>query len=1246
MRPPPHAALLLLLASSCATLPAPLPLGRAAQDAPALDRAAEDFYRATTLADLDAALDRARTAGEASARYRELAALRQWLDGREDLAVEHLAAALQDTSSDVPLLHLSLLLRLDWPLAAWPRLEALLDGLARAHPSEEVRSAAAYHLASVRGAAGDFAGRDARLAAVTGRLRFDVVGSWDNEAGKAFDQDLDPEERPGLDQQYEVRGNRREAWRRAPPLDHRGRVDFAALVYPSRDSAAFAQAVFAVPADGGYALRLTTTDPLKVWVDDRLVFSAVQVEAATFDHVRVPLVLKAGVHRVLVKSAHRDGSWTLLGRVTPEPTGGSPAPSLEQVLLARALQVASPLRRAWAMTAWAQVGSGGNLWVQSADAFARAAPRGILATTALVDALWFNQERGRAADLLAEADRRLGDGLPFVRLRQLRFLQQQGLKQRARDGLVALTAKRPDLLEAKDLLADLFKDEGWTEDEVRVLREVAAAPQAQVGARTRLAAALGRLGRKEEARAVLAELLRLQPGNGDAARALAEQHLQEGRLEAAVRAQEARLRAWPTDLGGHQALAELARRRGDRAAAEEALQRALALCPEHAPTWSLWGALAWEAGDKDAAVAHWRRSLEANPDDDRLALRLDFVSPEKKGPWAAEVPDDAGLDRVVALRDKLRPLPGADLVYLLDHEVTQLGSDGSTVNVITLVMHAFNPAGRDRMTRQTLLGHGRRRVLHAWAVDEKGRRSEASSERGGQVFFRGLTVGSTTVLQYRVDSPPSGYLARYLSKHWTFQGTSDQRVLARFVLWAPRSTKLHEQRVGDLKRTEEVRGEQLRVEWSLGEVGPLVAEPSMPPVVELGANLRVSTVPGWEHVLSWERALLEGAFRKSPELEAVAKKLGEDADAAERVLRVHQYVMEEVRYQQDYESFLAGVKPHPAPMVLERRYGDCKDKAVLFITLARELGLDAHFALVRTRDQGPTNPDVPGQQFNHAIVWVPAQAGIPEGRFFDPTADALDLDTVRQDDVGTKALVFDPKSAEHTWRDIPFQGPEAHAEQLAIDVALDGAGRGEGVFTLKGQGSFGSDIRRGARNKELVAQVLQRLGSQLMPGATVQDVALDEVKDLRRPAQLSARLTWPTAARAEGNQLRVRIPSEWSPRAAFGLAARRHPLVLGAPRTLASRITVKLPEGLQVSRLPLGTKVDLPCFEYERRARQDGDAVVVEQTVRTKCERISAEEYPRYRKATEEIGRLLDDELVLGPSAPPAKKPAKAPAAP
>ena len=63
------------------------------------------------------------------------------------------------------------------------------------------------------------------------------------------------------------------------------------------------------------------------------------------------------------------------------------------------------------------------------------------------------------------------------------------------------------------------------------------------------------------------------------------------------------------------------------------------------------------------------------------------------------------------------------------------------------------------------------------------RPSAAACGAGGgrDVWFRGLAVGSTTVVQYRYDAPPIGYLSRHLATTWFFQSPGDQRELARFA---------------------------------------------------------------------------------------------------------------------------------------------------------------------------------------------------------------------------------------------------------------------------------------------------------------------------------------------------------------------------------------------------------------------------------------------------------------------------------
>ena len=311
-------------------------------------------------------------------------------------------------------------------------------------------------------------------------------------------------------------------------------------------------------------------------------------------------------------------------------------------------------------------------------------------------------------------------------------------------------------------------------------------------------------------------------------------------------------------------------------------------------------------------------------------------------------------------------------------------------------------------------------MRHAFAVGPDGRRVEASSIRGRVVRFRQLLPGSTVVLQYRIDESADSYLSGHMSRQWWFQSPSVQSVRGRWVLWTEKATQFNQTLVGPVAFSETERGRLKRVQWSLDNVAPLVSEPGMPGMGEAAHHVVMSTVPNWETFWKWEQALLVDAFRESPEVRKLAAELMAGAKTAtEKINRIQTYLMKSIRYQQDYERTIAGVKPHPAPVVVERQYGDCKDKAVLFITLAKLAGLRAHFALVRTRNAGPVRRSVPMQQFNHAIVYVPEQPGVATGRFYDPTVDALDVEVLRHDDQGTWSAVYDPENGTHTWRQIP-----------------------------------------------------------------------------------------------------------------------------------------------------------------------------------------------------------------------------------
>ena len=1243
-----------ILSSACGGAPAApptvsLPAQAPARDAQALVGAAEAYYQATDVAGLRAAVAAAKAAGPQTATYHELAADLSHLEDR-GTRVEHLLAALRDPACDTPLAHLHGLAEVSWTLAERAAVEGTLAALMAEHANPEVRTFAAWMLSHGRQMRGDAAGRDAALAAVGFRLDFAIIGSWGNDQGKGFDAEQPPEREVDLSKSYPAkRGEAR--WRTDYVVDPRGKVNLGSILEPNQWRVAYGAAAVEVPEAGDYELRVSSGDPVKVWVNDALVLEGRRLNTWLFDGLAIPVKLRAGVNRVLVKTAQQTGGWLLVARITRP--GGAAAPGLksrradtpyvdgaqpvkaahteESLLAARvASLVEGSARRAYLHAKWAAGRGLSAPAVDLAEAFAKRWPKSLRGRYLLAAALWNNQERGRTADLLNGLVTDVGAELPFVAVKQARFWQQQKLEVKARALLAEVRAAHPDRPMATLALADILRGEGWHEDRCQLLEEADRRWPGWPQVRMSLANCYEELSFYPRAAAMHEALLEALPADPTVLERLHWQAQGNDDYETSAAYARRLTHWWPHRRSSWKRLGETLRRAGDRDGAEDAWRQLVDLAPEAAEGYERLARLAMQAGEREAAVRLWKQALQLDPENARLANRLAWLAPEEEGLWAADVPDEAMIDEALKARDAVKPEDGTNVFYLLDDEVTALAADGSTANVVTMVAHAVNQQGRDQLTRMRVRSGGRSRILHAYAVDGDGRRIEASSIRGRTVRFRQLKVGSTVVLQYRLDERPDGYLAGHIARQWWFQSPSVQTRISRWVLWAPKGTPLLQETLGELRREERAEGDLVRTMWVAEDTAPVIPEPAMPTIHEVASHVVMSTVPDWDMFWKWEQALLRDAFRESPELVTLSETLFEGAvDAPEKVRRIHAYLMTNIRYQQDYEGRIAGVKPHAAPVVVARQYGDCKDKAVLFITLAKLAGLQVHFALVRTRDAGPVRRGVPMQQFNHAIVYVPKQEGIAEGRFHDPTVDALDVDVLRHDDQGTWSLVYDPYAKTHTWREIPYQAPELDYSESSATLVLTREGAARGELEITAHGRLGETLRRTARNPEQLVQLLQRQVGRILAGARLLGHETVQVTDVRTPANVKIAVETSNLGRREGGELRMKLPIGWSPQGWFSLAERRHPLVLGSPRTWRWRFDLTLPEGAKLKRLPASSAVESACLTLRREVKREGKRVVGHHEVQIRCERIAPDAYAAHRDGAERMMKLLADELVV-----------------
>ncbi|HLA63625.1 MAG TPA: transglutaminase domain-containing protein [Rhodothermales bacterium] len=246
---------------------------------------------------------------------------------------------------------------------------------------------------------------------------------------------------------------------------------------------------------------------------------------------------------------------------------------------------------------------------------------------------------------------------------------------------------------------------------------------------------------------------------------------------------------------------------------------------------------------------------------------------------------------------------------------------------------------------------------------------------------------------------------------------------------------------------------------------------------------------------AWYRGITRGlAGEGVPEVAALAASLQGETPAA-TVAALHDYVRGNVRYIADERAEGAFVPRAPA-IVLDRHYGDCKDRAFLVAALARSLGLRVDVVLVSTRPA----PEFDGPQvtlFDHAICAFTDADG--SRTYFDPTHRYMPFGDLPTGDVSSVALRLGEDGAEPLRLPDPAAAPEF---DLHVRAALAQPADGTATLTLRGSSLA---AYRAAQARGSVTDVRNALAA--VANAALYRIALDDfalVADSGRAATFTA----------------------------------------------------------------------------------------------------------------------------------------------
>lgn len=194
-----------------------------------------------------------------------------------------------------------------------------------------------------------------------------------------------------------------------------------------------------------------------------------------------------------------------------------------------------------------------------------------------------------------------------------------------------------------------------------------------------------------------------------------------------------------------------------------------------------------------------------------------------------------------------------------------------------------------------------------------------------------------------------------------------------FRLQYPKDKQVHtRQYAGNVPMESVIIDDYQQHTWQNVNTKPSDYQSDVPRYLIASTYIQYSDFSNWQEVAKWAKPLYELPAEASAPIKFKAKEIQKTHRTQKaQIEEVIRFVQDEVRYT-GLNSGIGGFVPDSPAAILQRRFGDCKDKASLITALLNEFGVTAYPALVHSYDGPVINTYLPSPDaFDHMIVSLP-----------------------------------------------------------------------------------------------------------------------------------------------------------------------------------------------------------------------------------------------------------------------------------
>ncbi len=454
-----------------------------------------------------------------------------------------------------------------------------------------------------------------------------------------------------------------------------------------------------------------------------------------------------------------------------------------------------------------------------------------------------------------------------------------------------------------------------------------------------------------------------------------------------------------------------------------------------------------------------------------------------------------------------------------------------------------------------------------------------------------------------------------------------------------------------------------RWQWDLSGVKEIRREEDMPPLAGVAGQMIIYFVPpgensanaftNWKEMGDWYRSLTSGRTDGSPELKQTVQKItASQSTTLGKMQAIAQFVQQNVRYVA-IEMGIGGWQPHSAADAFTHRYGDCKDKTTVTISMLHEIGVESYYLIVNSR-RGAVTPDTPAHMgaFNHAVVAIllpkdavdnssllatfqPAKYG--KLLVFDPTDELTSFGELGSYLQGGYGLLVLPDGGQLI--QLPTLPATTNSIKRTASLTLDGSGtlKGDVTETRLGEKAWivRSRLHEMSNDNDRIRPI-ENILSNSLTSFQITHASIQNLHETDRPFGFNYSFVAPNYAKNAGGLLLVR-PRVLGVKAlaiASSKQPRQYPFEFSGVGLETDSFDIAIPAGYAVDDLPEPADADYSFASYHARTVVEGSTIHYRRTYEIKQASVPVDDAAKVKHFYQVVAGDERNMLVLKPAGP------------